>query len=332
MGKVNFRFYYDSMIESRDLTYRVIGVPSATSGEDKPDKSKAEVILKDFIREPLSYSIVHSYLSKDKVHNYASSLFTYAKSATVKFQQNKEELFNSFIEWWQGNDDANAMKAKAYQRFVPWIDYFRVFQATDVAIPLTFNARLYPRYINKNLVGVKDQLRTINKYFIGGVENSNYNNTSGKFNLSESLNNSGLVYYPPHGYSPATRSSQGNAVAGTLSLVYGRFAVIEGLILTNYSATLSKELVRLESPSMTRYEMVGNDERAVYSYQPAYADVSITMTPATTFTRTDIDTILASDYAASRFDDKTSDSKSWLFKNGSGLKTKVNDVYYTGKF
>lgn len=235
-------FYYDKYADVEDLTYSVIC--NKKNGE-------SVMVLKDYIKEPLSASISHTWSNEG---TGISSFLTNLKT--------------TFAEWGVSTEAANNMLKSLFNEFggdydllmqsrKSWTDYYKTYRASNVNIPLTFQCIL--------LKGgpCPDGLENTPTAKLYRILDFFAPRTNGD-------DSTGITYAAPHGYSLSAGGTAGlkeRATVGTLSLKYGHL-FLERLLLSSFDYTISKE--RCEG-------------------EPLYITVNFSLIPALTLTVTDLE-------------------------------------------
>ena len=254
---MSYEFYYDALLQEKELTFRLVGKKSAKVGSTG-SSSDVQVILKDFIKSNLSVSISHSYQYGDIglaqiVENLRASWADIMNMADGKMTNEIAALLNalgltsSLFQFSSG---------KGQIINVPPSDYFKTFTGTDVSLPLTFSSRLYSRVDENNvIVPPIETLKAMFDYVIGDIKQSEQINTSASATKSATY----YSYGPPHGYNPY-QVGEDWKIEGGLTLYYGNQAVINDLVLKDFDYTFSREV-----------DLNGS---------PLYIDITFTLIPA----------------------------------------------------
>lgn len=253
---MSYEFYYDALLQEKELTFRLVGKKSAKVGSTG-SSDKVEVILRDFIKSNLSVSISHSYQYGDIglaqiVENLRASWADIMNMADGKMTNEIAALLNalgltsSLFQFSSG---------KGQIINVPPSDYFKTFTGTDVSLPLTFNSRIYSRVINNVVTPPVEILKSMFDYVIGDIKQSEQINTSSSASKSATY----YSYGPPHGYNPH-QVGKNWQIEGGLTLYYGNQAIIDNLVLKDFDYTFSREV-----------DLNGS---------PLYVDITFTLIPA----------------------------------------------------
>lgn len=280
-----YEFYYDKVLSNKNLTFRLIGQKyHEREGEDiyKLDLGEAQVILRDVIKTPLQIAIDHGYAYgggdlTNIAQNYNTSIAQW-KLNWEAFKTRFENIFGQVNGEW-------ARSPAEFIQIVNGSDYYKVFTGTDVQIPFSFECRLYTRKNydsednNNKYETPIDQLKRINDFFLGVSGREDPKSNPGMFKRETEggqveTRNTYKWYSAPHGYQGL--ASDNFTPLGTLSLFYGRTAVVDNLLLKNYNFSYSKELL---------YQ--GGEAKG-----PLYIDLSFSLIPATIFTVEDIQSIV----------------------------------------
>lgn len=262
---MSYKFYYDALLQEKELTFRLVGQKSKKLKGEYSDT--VEVILKDFIKSQLSVSINHAYQYGDiglaQVHQNLrvfladmSNLFGRSTNEIIALL-NSMGLKSDFFTLSPNDTGGQTIN-------VPPSDYFKVFTGTEISLPLSFNSRLYSR-VNDNgvLESPKVMLQRILEYVVGDYSSADKDGLTGTATTPATY----YSYGPPHGYNPYTVGEDWK-IEGGLTLYYGAQAVLENLLLRDFDYTLSREM-----------DLDGN---------PIYIDISFTLIPALMFKQSDL--------------------------------------------
>lgn len=279
-----YEFYYDRVLANPYLTYRVIGQrfrsglhTSDLENQESSQLLDPEVILTGVIRRPTQISVSHSYsYSGNTLTSIYENFMNWISTISVdllKSAQSFQDLFDQFLEE-QGGIQSSVVRG--IQKLAP-SDFYKVFQGTNVEVPLTFESRIYTTYNrdSKRYIPPYEILQKVNSYFLGtSVSGSN----------SEA---SMRIYTSPHGYSGIR--GQGWNPTGALTIYIGRYIELRNLILTNYDISASRELLYLDG------KVKG----------PLYIDITFTCIPAIVFTSKDVNEMVSGTYiqGGSRYED-----------------------------
>ena len=264
---MGFEFYYDRYLNNPNLTFRLVGTKlKPSSGYGKADSlvDEPQVILKDVITNPLQVSVTHDYeYAKPSLENFRANWEAFTKNfqvtlqkSTVEWQNIVDEIFDK-----EGGYSSPLKGALVFTNS----DFFKNYAGTEVSIPLSFNSRLYRRKVDGVLTSPSQQLEKVNEYFMG----VSFEGEATSKDKSTTSSTSVKMFSAPHGYIGT--SSQGWQPTGTLSLYYGKHAVLDDLLLREYSFQYSREL--------------GSDGG------PLYIDLSFTLIPALIYTKENLDVL-----------------------------------------
>lgn len=262
-------FFYDEMLKNDSITYRLMGRKFKVDGlinesgyikegtEVSADtESEDTLILKDFIKDPLQISVVHTWKGGDAgLAGAFGNVAAYLNQASSRFAGSKDvaiSVAESIANFSQS--DAN-MSPNANRQHIAASDYYKVYGGTTVHIPLSLNCRLITRVDSNNrLISPKDQLKHILGYFMGPTMMSD--------------NKTNMSTWAPHGYHVLGTKLSDFKDGGTLTLYWGSTVTIKDLILTDFSVVMSKEK-RLEG-------------------DPLFIDINFSLAPAMLFTQGDV--------------------------------------------
>ena len=301
---MSYEFYYDHYLnQSSSLTnyevpniFKIVGTKSVEPGQTSDNQS--EVIFKDTIKSDLQISVAHAYSNiQNKLSTMWNNLETNLQEWLGKFRTTTAEL-NQLLGTITG---ATADTSNAYLKYVGIADYFKTFDGTQISIPLSLSTRVYSRYEKdsdgkpESLKNPKEIIKRLSDYFIGKSngagkadvqigtvlhqEDSEDNTITGIGSSTAEVE--AYVYGAPHGFTSIPKTSgKVWSVDGTLSLFYGPIQ-IPGLVLTGFDFRFSKEVGLYK---------ISSDSTLVEA--PLYVDLSLSLVPATMFTRSTVDELL----------------------------------------
>lgn len=269
---MSYKFYYDALLEDEDLTYTIYAKKSGSSGNTNNfvssksnqarlnfNSSDLEEVFTDFIQDPFSVSVSHSYENGGiSLENITENFLANLKSAAVNAQRFTEEAYNTLSQF------ANTMgvydNTTKFNKVLSSSDYYKAWDGGEVSIPLNFTSRIYSRQAVRSIRTPTDIISKINGYFLpSAVRESN----SGA--------NAYTIIQPPNGYN-ASQIDQLNP-RGTFCIRYGK-KKMANLLLHSYNFQMSREV----------------DEKG----GSLYADVSFSFIPATYLTSYEINDLLRS--------------------------------------
>lgn len=287
-----YEFYYDRALKDKNLTFRLVGSKLSTesdgsttvlsnveNSDGKYGGAEEKVILRDIIKSPVQVSVNHNYAyTNGDLTNIVQNWTTSLAQWQVNWESFKARFMNTL-----GQFEGQVYRSPAdFIQLVNGSDFYKVFTGTEVEIPFNFECRLYTRKLydstdSTRYVTPVEQLQEINKYFLGvyGESNSTTSTPQGMImSKGENTSNYFKWYTAPHGYMGL--ASDNFTPEGTLSLFYGKTAVIDNLLLKNYNFTYSRELLYMDD--------------AVKG--PLYIDLAFSLIPAIIFTVGDLNSIV----------------------------------------
>lgn len=278
-------FYYDRLMDSDTVTYRLWGQKLKSGVESLWDNGgnistanelldEPECILRDVIREPLSLSVSHQYdYETGLLHNLNSIKDKWGEfwdQLKQRYSQSVASLSNIAQQFTSDSTSSIMTSVSNSWQFINASDFFKTFQGTRIDLTLNFRSRLYGRKRNGKYETPLEMLQFINQYFTGDTLKD------------DSI--SYVTYTPPHGY--LAQVNQKWNPSGTLTLFYGKSLVISSLLLKDFSFTFSREM---------------REDRS-----PLYIDLSFSLIPAILWTGADIDNMITG-YADSTVDSSDED-------------------------
>ena len=280
-----YEFYYDRVLKNPNLTFRLVGERlsedvSSNTTTIQDLNSEPEVILKDIIRSPIQVAVNHNYAyGGNDLTNISQNWNVSVSQWKISWESFKTRFKNIF-----GQINENWIRSPAdFLQIVNGSDFYKVFTGTEISIPFTFECRLYSRRDDEGeLVTPIEQLNKVLEYFVGVSGSSKDLNgsdseTGGTVTFTDGTQSESLFkwYTAPHGYIGL--ASDNFTPKGTLSLFYGRTAVIDNLLLSNFNFTYSREMLRVGDASQG----------------PLYIDLSFSLIPAIIFTVEDLKSIVS---------------------------------------
>lgn len=270
---MSYKFYYDSLLEDRALTYTVYAKKSGVEGNANnfvsSDTNRAslkfeedtdlEEVFTDFIQEPLAISSSNGYEAGGwSLENVGENFFANLKSMSIQYEGIKEETLNTLNQLFHYGVFDNTSK---FNKVLSSSDYYKAWTGAEISIPLSFNSRIYSREVNGKLQTPTDIVNKINSYFLPKAKRTT---NKGSYAFT--------VIQPPNGYN-ASQADQLNP-RGTFCIRYGKKRMAN-LLLLGYQFQMSREV--------TDY---GNS---------LYADVAFNFVPAGYWTEYEIKDILGAE-------------------------------------
>lgn len=225
-------FYYDSLLAQDKYTYRLLG-PTYKGGTFNSDNYS--VIIRDFIRDPLSFQIDHSWtgLQESKISDFFST-FIKSKDEAI---QNLNAKYNNF------KSGFGSTSGYAFQDYLTASEYVKVFKSTNISLPLSLSTV----FISDGVSNASTRLTHLLEYFVGTVTDSDLALNSSGSNI-ERIKDLVVTVNAPHGFKNLTATNR--HATNSLILYYGEKAWLDDLIVTNVRVDMSKEMGFDGSPLM----------------------------------------------------------------------------------